>query len=343
MKVGVYYCQTDLKNNPMSENAIEVTGLRKIFTPRAGFWSGKRKTVIAVDEVSFQVRRGELFGLLGPNGAGKTTTVKVLATLLLPTRGSARVLGLDVAEQTRLVRQRIGFTFGGARGLYGRLTGQDNLRYFAELYGLDRALARRRIDEMLSVVDLNEKRNDRVENYSSGQVQRLHLARALLHDPELVYLDEPTVGIDPVGARELRRTIKNLIALKKTVLLTTHYMAEAEELCDRIAIINHGRIAALDTPAALKKRVSGDTIFEIEIDEGMLTELRAQLRTLNQHLTVQVAEAYPNKTVSVRTNAPEEVLRYLTPYLSSGKVRGLEVRNHSLEDVYISIIQGKTV
>ncbi|NPV57159.1 MAG: ABC transporter ATP-binding protein [Anaerolineae bacterium] len=325
----------------MSNNAIEVNQLHKEFTTRVGFWSGRRKTTVAVEDISFNVHQGELFGLLGPNGAGKTTTTKVLSTLLLPTRGSVRVLGMDVVTETRTVRKRIGFTFGGARGLYGRLSGHDNLRYFAELYGLEPALARKRIAEMLEVVDLTERRNDRVENYSSGMVQRLHLARALLHDPELIYLDEPTVGIDPVGARELRQTIKNLIALKKTILLTTHYMAEAEELCDRIAIINHGRIIALDTPASLKRQVSGDTIFEIEIDAALLDELQRQLQLINHRLTIQVSEAYPNKKVNVRTDQPEAVLKYLTLFISSGHVHGLEVRNHSLEDVYVSIIQGK--
>ena len=243
----------------MDDIAIDARNLHKMFSTRVGFWSGKRKETTAVHDISFQVRRGELFGLLGPNGAGKTTTIKMLSTLLLPTSGSISVLGLDALRQTKAVRRRIGFTFGGARGLYGRLTALDNLKYFAELYALEPSLAAKRIPEMLEVVGLTGREEDRVETFSSGMQQRLHLARALLHDPELIFLDEPTVGIDPVGARELRATIKTLLERGKTILLTTHYMAEAEELCDRIAIVNHGRIVAQDTPYGLKQRISGNS------------------------------------------------------------------------------------
>jgi len=321
--------------------AIDVRALHKEFTTRVGFWSRKTKTTVAVDDISFQVRQGELFGLLGPNGAGKTTTVKILSTILLPTAGSVSVLGLDVVADTQAVRERIGFTFGGARGLYGRLSGRDNLRYFAELYGLEPALTRRRIPELLELVGLAERGDDRVETYSSGMQQRLHLARALLHDPELVYLDEPTVGIDPVGARELRRTIKDLVAQGKTVLLTTHYMAEAEELCDRIAIIDKGRLMALDTPTALKKRISGDTLFAIEVKKRDLPALQRQLDALDGRLSLQVTDAYPHKKVSIRTPQPEKVMHALSPFLNSQLILGLEVRPQTLEDVYVSIVQGE--
>jgi len=278
----------------MNNYAIEVNKLRKIFTTRAGFWSRKTKTTVAVEDVSFNVCKGELFGLLGPNGAGKTTTVKMLSTILLPTAGTASIFGLDVTEQTQAVRERIGFSFGGARGLYGRLSAVDNLRYFAELYGLEPSTTRERIPEMLELVGLADRGEDRVETYSSGMQQRLHLARALLHDPELIFLDEPTVGIDPVGARELRKAIKELVAQGKTILLTTHYMAEAEELCDRIAIINEGLIVALDTPSVLKKRISGDTLFEIEIMNKNFASLQAQLQKIDSCLTVQITDAHPN-------------------------------------------------
>ena len=325
----------------MKHSAIDVKNLHKVFTTRVGFWSRKAKTTVAVEDITFQVQEGELFGLLGPNGAGKTTTVKILSTILLPTAGSVSVLGMDVVADTRAVRERIGFTFGGARGLYGRLSGRDNLRYFAELYGLEPALSRQRIPELLELVGLAERDGDRVETYSSGMQQRLHLARALLHDPELVYLDEPTVGIDPVGARELRRTIKGLVARGKTVLLTTHYMAEAEELCDRIAIIDKGSLMALDTPTALKKRITGDTLFEIEMKVEDLPALQGQLESLDGRLSLQVTDAYPNKKVSIRTSQPERVMQLLSPFLSEQHIQGLEVRPHTLEDVYVSIVQGE--
>jgi ABC-2 type transport system ATP-binding protein len=325
----------------MTDNAIEVKELHKEFTTRVGFWSGKTKTTIAIESVSFNVRRGELFGLLGPNGAGKTTTVKILSTILLPTAGSATILGYDVVHETQAVRERIGFTFGGARGLYTRLSASDNLRYFAELYGLEPSVTGKRISELLDLVGLAKRSEDRVETYSSGMQQRLHLARALLHDPELIFLDEPTVGIDPVGARELRKTVKELVARGKTILLTTHYMAEAEELCDRIAIINNGRIIELDTPASLKKRIGGDSQVEIEVRNADLALFQRQLKRLSGRLTIDVTDTDQHKKISVRTIHPDEVMQAMAPFLGSKQILNLEVRNQTLEDVYVSIIQGE--
>ncbi len=266
----------------MPDLAIEAASLQKTFITRSGLWKQRKKLTHAVQDVSFAVERGELFGLLGPNGAGKTTTVKMLTTLLLPTGGTARVLGLDVRTQAAEVRKRIGFAFSGTRGVYGRLTAIQNLQYFAELYSLEAHVSRKRIPELLEVVGLTGRGDERVETYSSGMVQRLHMARALLHDPDVLFLDEPTVGIDPVGARELRQTVRSLIALGKTILLTTHYMAEAEELCRRIAIIKQGRIVALDSPEALKRRVSGNSVIEITPAAGQMDALRAVLSALDR-------------------------------------------------------------
>ena len=249
-----------------SRFAVEARRLYKEFTSRSGFWRTKTKTILAVDDITFRVNRGELFGLLGPNGAGKTTTVKMLSTLLLPTAGTISILGFDAVRQTQEVRKRIGFTFGGARGLYGRLSARDNLRYFAELYGLEPDLTRRRIPELLEMVGLSGRGEDRVETFSSGMQQRLHLARALLHDPELIFLDEPTVGIDPVERVNCAARLKNCWR-GKTLLLTTHYMAEAEELCDRIAIIKQGHLVALDTTAGLKRSISGDLLVDVQVKE----------------------------------------------------------------------------
>lgn len=300
----------------------------------------KKKITTAVEDISFQVHKGELFGLLGPNGAGKTTTVKMLSTLLLPTSGSISILGLDAIRQTQQVRQRIGFTFGGARGLYGRLSAEDNLKYFAELYGLEPEVTRRRIPELLELVGLGGRGEDRVETFSSGMQQRLHLARALLHDPELIFLDEPTVGIDPVGARELRSTVKELVARGKTILLTTHYMAEAEELCDRIAIVNQGEIMVQNTPYHLKKGITGDSVIELRMTAENLPALKAQLSSLNGNLNIKESDLDSLQMLSIRTPQPESVLQLLAPFLGSGEIQGMEVRNQTLEDVYVAIIQG---
>ncbi len=323
----------------MTPNAINVQSLKKIFETRRGFWRKKKRSVLAVEDVSFSIAKGELFGLLGPNGAGKTTTVKMLTTILLPTAGTASILGFDLHKNTQEIRKRIGFTFGGARGLYGRLTARDNLRYFAELYALEPGLAKKRIDEMLALVDLTERADDRVETFSTGMQQRLHLARALLHDPEVIFLDEPTVGIDPVGARELRQTIKNLRHAGKTIMLTTHYMAEAEELCDRIAIVNKGRIVAMDTPLNLRKGISPESIIDITVTPENTPEIRNLITSLHGKIRVETTENLLENRFNIFTAEPESVLQVLGPSLQSKSIQGLQVRNQTMEDVYVAIIQ----
>jgi ABC-2 type transport system ATP-binding protein len=318
--------------------AIEVEQLHKVFSTSIGFWRRDYKTTTAVDGISFSVRSGELFGLLGPNGAGKTTTIKMLSTLLLPTSGLAHVLGLDVVKDVHRLRHKIGFTFGGGRGLYSRLSALDNLLYFAELYGLEPRLAEQRIAHLLDIMGLAGREQERVETYSSGMQQRLHLARVMLHDPDVLFLDEPTVGIDPVGARALRKTIKDLVALGKTILLTTHYMYEAEELCDRIAIINQGHIVELGTPANLKRRVLGETVIDVQMkQDGLL--LNERLQPLNDCISLHTTHHDSHELISIRTQKPSAVMEALAPLLQQQMIEGLEVRNPTLEDVYVNIIQ----
>src|SRR5215213_10532900 len=259
-------------------DVIEAQDLRRTYSTTTGVLRRRPLEVEAVRGISFSVAEGELFGLLGPNGAGKTTTIKMLITLLLPTSGSAHVLGLDVVEDAREVRKRIGYVFGGDRGLYERLPAVDNLKYFAELYGVPPRDQKRRIDELLELVGLKGREKERVEGYSRGMRQRLHIARGLLHDPDVVFLDEPTIGVDPVGARDLRKTIAALTAGGKTVLLTTHYMFEADSLCDRIAVIANGRIVAQGTPQQLKAAVVAGSVVEVEVygvADGSLERVRA--------------------------------------------------------------------
>src|SRR5919199_557922 len=258
---------------------IEVEGLTRRYRSRTGVFRRRTAVVEALRGVSFGVERGELFGLLGPNGAGKTTMIKVLTTLLLPTSGSARVLGYDVRREARRIRGRIGYVFGGDRGLYDRLSALDNLRYFADLYRVPPAKRSARIDSLLELVELKGRERERVETYSRGMKQRLHIARGLLHDPEILFLDEPTIGLDPVGARELRDTIAGLHAAGKTILLTTHYMYEADALCQRIAVIANGVFVAQGSPDDLKARVGDQTIVEIETF-GVRDDTIERLRTI---------------------------------------------------------------
>ena len=215
-----------------------------------------RERFHAVDGIDLEVAEGEIFGLLGPNGAGKTTTMRMLATLLLPSAGHAEVLGVDVERHPRQVRRRLGCVLGDGRSLYWKLTARENLHYFAALYHVPPALTRERVDRALATVELSDRADDYVERYSMGMRQRLLLARALLPDPPLLLLDEPTVGLDPQSARHVREVVVAERDRGRTVLLTTHYMEEADQLCDRLAIIDGGRIIALGTPSELKRRVS---------------------------------------------------------------------------------------
>ncbi len=216
----------------------------------------------AVDGISFNVEQGEIFGLLGPNGAGKTTTIKMLCTLLLPSDGKAEVDGHDVVKEADTVRRRIGVVTEKLVA-YDRLTPLENLGVFGRLYGMSPQKIRRRSEELLKLVELWDFRKSRVGNFSTGMRQRLNIVRALLHDPAIIFLDEPTIGLDPTTARNIREMMKRLNSEdKKTVLLTTHYMDEADRLSDRIGIIDYGRIVALDTPQSLKASVGLNATLE---------------------------------------------------------------------------------
>ncbi len=235
-------------------HVVEVNELEREYETKKGWLRTKKTFVKAVKGLSFHVEEGEIFGFLGPNGAGKTTTIKMLITLLAPSSGACKVLGMDVEKEGKKIRKRINFIFGGEMGVYRRLSARDNLLYFAGLYQLPNKIANKKVQELLDLVDLTDKADCLVETYSKGMIQRLQIARGLINDPEIIFMDEPTVGLDPIGAKMLRAIIIRMKEQGKTVLLTTHYLYEADELCDRIAIINHGKMVALDTPENLKRK-----------------------------------------------------------------------------------------
>ncbi|MEW6030225.1 MAG: ABC transporter ATP-binding protein [Chloroflexota bacterium] len=321
-------------------NAIDVTNLRRVFRATIGVFKRSVKEVVAVEDISFAVEKGELFGLLGPNGAGKTTTVKMLATLLIPTRGTAAILGHDVVKHAGEVRKHIGFIFGGERGLYWRLSAEDNLRYFASLYGTDPEVSKKRIPYLLELVGLKGRGNERVEGYSRGMKQRLHVARTLLHDPEVLFLDEPTIGLDPVGAREFRQVILNLQSEKKTILLTTHYMFEADALCDRIAVIDKGVIVALDTPGGLKNHVSDLSVVEVETF-GAPQDVVDGLRALPFVDALAVEDLDQRQMLRVQTTRGAEAVPDLMAALDGQRVGRVVVREPTLEDAYVRLVGGK--
>ncbi len=222
---------------------------------------------LALDRVNLEVQPGELFGLLGTNGAGKTTLIKILTTLLAPTGGSAQVDGLDVITDTQAIRERINMVSGGETSGYGVLTVRENLWLFSQLYGVPRKEAERRIDALLGAVGLTEKADTRISQLSTGLRQKMNFCRGFVTDPRILFLDEPTLGLDVNAARTIRQFVRDWMFERpgRTLLLTTHYMMEADALCDRIAIIDRGKVLACDSPAALKRRIQQYPIFEMAL------------------------------------------------------------------------------
>jgi len=316
---------------------VEAIDLHRTYRTTTGTFRRRSLEVEAVRGVSFEIGEGELFGLLGPNGAGKTTTIKMLITLLLPTSGHARVLGRDVVEDAHWVRKQIGYVFGGDRGLYERLSAYDNLRYFAELYAVDPHRQRARITELLELVGLEGREKERVEGYSRGMRQRLHIARGLLHDPSVVFLDEPTIGVDPVGARELRSMIGGLKAAGKTVLLTTHYMFEADALCDRIAVVARGKIVAEGTPRDLKQIVTDGVVVEIEV-YGIEDAAVESLRGIEGVTSVAVEEQEQAQVVVVQAGEGREPTQEILARLDGVSIGRVTTREPTLEDAYVALV-----
>ena len=316
---------------------IELENVRQIYRVTTGVLRRTKKEVVALDGVSLNIEQGELFGLLGPNGAGKTSIVKILTTLLIPTEGRARVLDFDVVRDAARLRPKIGFVFGGERGLYYRLSGKDNLRYFAELYALEPGKIASRIDEVLDLVGLRDRADERIMGYSRGMKQRLHIARTLLHDPIALFLDEPTVGLDPVGARDIRATINNLHSAGKTILLTTHYMFEADSLCQRIAVLKEGKIVAEGTGEELKSLASDLNVIEVEV-YGAGQEDVNRLQTLEYVDSVVIEQQGLKQVLRVQTKLGDEAVSRLLESLNGINIGRVTVREATLEDAYVRLV-----
>jgi ABC-2 type transport system ATP-binding protein len=305
--------------------AVDVQEIRRVFTPR------KREPVTALDGVSLAIPLGEVHGLLGPNGAGKTTLVKILSTVLLPTSGRALVCGHDVVAETRAVRPLIGIVFGGERGLYTRLSARQNLEYWGALYRLSSTEIKTRSATLLDRVGLTERADQRVEEFSRGMKQRLHLARGLMGDAKVLFLDEPTTGMDPLAAREFRSLISELKGEGRTILLTTHDMVEAETVCDRVTLIDRGRILATETPRSLGTLIS--RFQRIDVEDAP-TDVLAAIEVVGG---VSSVTHQPDGSVRIEVNEEGATATVLRLLIDAG-VTSVKTSLPSLEEVYVQTI-----
>jgi ABC-2 type transport system ATP-binding protein len=305
----------------MDDAAVELRGLTKRFG-----------SFTALDALTFTVPRGEIFGLVGPNGSGKTTTINIVSGLSKPTAGQALVLGFDITRDPRAVRAVLG-AVAQETALYEELSAWDNMVFHAELYNVPRRERDARIRSLLDLVRLTDRLGSRVSTFSGGMKRRLALARALLHEPQLLYLDEPTLGVDVQSRRALWDEILGLKAQGKTVLLTTNYLEEANTLCDRLAILDHGKLVALDTPANLKQRY-GDTVIDMETDPALSDDVLATLRALPGVSEVVVRDGHLQVTASGQRALTGQVVSLVT---READLRSIAQREPNLDEIFLRL------
>lgn len=304
-------------------DVIKVRNLKKVFN----------KEIKAVDGISFEVKQGEIFGFLGPNGAGKTTTLNILCALIKPTEGEARVCKYDVVTQPEEVRKCIGIVFQDM-SLDDRLTAKENLELHARLYGVPKSERKKRIDEVLKLTELKDRENSMVKTFSGGMRRRLELARGLIHHPRVLFLDEPTLGLDPQTRKHIWDYVLKLKKEKEiTIMLTTHYMEEADELCDRIAIVDHGKIIALDTSKNLKDSLGGDTII-LDLDDKDTEKAKKIFRG---------SKVFDGQLFLSVKNAGKEIKKILE-IAKKNKIDVIEanIRKPTLNDVFL-ILTGRKI
>jgi ABC-2 type transport system ATP-binding protein len=322
-------------------NPVEVQSLSKVFETKEGpLFRKVPKSLVAVDEIDFSVPKGEIFGLLGPNGAGKTTTIKMLCTLITPTSGDAYVSGFSVMKDQQKVRENLGVMLTGERTLYWKLTGRENLEYFAALYHMESSYGKKRIEELLELVGLKDREGTLIENYSTGMRVRLSFVKALLNEAPVLLFDEPTASLDPQSSRLIRDIIRDLKNKGHAIILTTHNMEEADVLSDRVAIIDHGKIVMLGPPSELKEKVKSSDIIEIEARN--LSEKAAQaLQSFSEVSNVAVSALDPSEDrglLRVHAEKGKEVLPKILEFLVRKQISITKVSfiQPTLEDVFIA-------
>jgi ABC-2 type transport system ATP-binding protein len=323
----------------MTDFAIKTEALGRVYKIR-GAKKAEAQTRTALTDINLEVPKGEFFGLLGPNGAGKTTLIKILVTLLTPTTGHAYVAGFDVARDSQKVRPRINMVSGGESSGYGLLTVRENLWMFGQFYGMDSKSTWKRVDELLEIVGLKDRANTRSSDLSTGLRQKMNIARGFVTDPDVVFLDEPTLGLDVGASRDIRNFVRAWMAARpnRTVLLTTHYMAEADELCDRVAIINAGKVLACDSPNVLKKRLQQDAIFHLDVSplkNGALNAFNA-LPGVRQATHLAQDGNSQLELILTEDDALGSVMNTLTA--QGAHILNLQKREPTLEDVFVDLV-----
>ncbi len=331
-----------------NENAIQTIKLTKTFksksqSPNSNFFSRKTVSVNAIDDLSFEIKRGELFGLLGPNGAGKTTLVKMLCTLLPPDSGTAFLNGYDIVKEPMKVKRSLGTLFSvGERGFFWRLNGYRNLEFFAAIYNVPRQKRQERIMEVLKLVGLENNAFELYQKYSGGMKRKLSLARTLLPDPPVILLDEPTTGLDVISSRNIRDFIRKTVQeTGKTVLYTTHYIEEAAQICDRIGILKQGKIVACDTPDALRAKIKKEELIYLILEDITLTQIE-QIRSLRGVLDITEkndADLMPKqKGLCVELTSVDQ-LPSIFDFLFEHKIKLVNFKREepTLEDAFIEL------
>jgi len=316
--------------------AITIKDLSRIYHVRKGKQK-ETQELVALRQVNLMAEQGEIVGLLGPNGAGKTTLVKILATILLPTTGRVEILGYDVVRQQKEIRRHIGLSFGGDQGFYTRLSARDNLTFWAALYQMPRRTITQQVSNILELMGLRAIADQPVETLSRGMRQRLHLARGLLPNPKVLLLDEPTIGLDPVAAHALRKLVLQLKSEGLTIFLTTHSMSEAEELCDRIAILSHGELRFTGTPSAFKHGSTNQHMLFLRVTKGAESKVAGLSSTpAVQHMNFEECSEHWN--ISILYEKAYPLLSQILHSLDGGDILELRSREQTLEDAYIQLV-----
>lgn len=319
--------------------AIHTHDLGRVYQLRHARKDTSRE-LIALKHVTLQVQRGELFGLLGPNGAGKTTLIKILTTLLAPSHGQALVAGYDVAREPHNVRPRINMVSGGESSGYGLLTVRENLWMFSQFYGLPSKEAYRRIDQLLEIVHLKDRAHTKSSDLSTGLRQKMNIVRGFLTDPEVLFLDEPTLGLDVSASRDVRRLVREWMQQDpaRTLLLTTHYMVEADDLCDQVAIINQGQVLACDTPENLKHALQKDALFNLQVSplNGFSPQTLEAMPGVHRVTHTPADGSATLGLILADDSALGEVISALTA--NQIRILNLQKREPTLEDVFVNLV-----